>query len=199
MPSDMRARPVPVTVALGLALLSCGGGASTATSSSSTASTSVSTTAAGSNQSSGLRIALAAQGAPNPSDSGFVSDQQGLFDPSQFTDANLYPPGYHWKIDRQFRPTDGASAMARTGQLGSWELVLTFTSSGSARFNADTQIAFGAPQGSALNRLAFFLGPRVIQAPSVVFPTQGSNTLIGGLTEQQAKSIAAELTRTRQP
>lgn len=199
MPPDMRDRPPWAVAALGVVLVSCGGGASTAGSASGTASISVSSTTAGSTRSSGLHIALAVQGRADPTNQGFVDDQEGLFDPSQFTDPQLYPPGYHWRVDRQFNPGDLVSAVAMPGQVGTWELVLTLTAGGAARFDADSRVAYAAPQGTPANHLAIFVGPRVIQAPQVVFPASGPETVIGGLTEQQAKAIAAELAADARP
>lgn len=181
-----------VLAPLGFLLLSCGGG--TSTSSSSSPPPSSRSPLPSSSGSSGLHVALAVQGRPDPSDRQFLTDQDGLYDSTQFTDPQLYPPGYHWKIDQLLAPRDLVSAKAIPGQGGAWELVLTFTAHGAARLEADTKTAVAAPYPA--DRLAVFIGPRVVQAPEVQLPSQGNQTLIGGLTEQQATAIAAELTAT---
>ena len=46
-----------------------------------------------------VAFATAVTGTPEPTNAAFLADQQGRFDTQQFRDPDLYPVGYHWKIE----------------------------------------------------------------------------------------------------
>jgi len=141
-----------------------------------------------------FNVGVAVPGAPNVTDTTFASDQQRLFDSSQFSDPNLYPPGYHWKIDSGVGPHGVVSARAvYDSQSQQWAIVIDFTQSAAQHFGADTQAAYQASPGTAANHIAFFVGNRVVSAPFVAAPSSSSTQVSGNFTQQQALSLVAAI------
>jgi hypothetical protein len=95
-----------------------------------------------------------------------VTDQDGLYTPAEFANPNLYPPGYHWRVDRLFVSDDLTSAQAVESGSG-WSLFLGFNPSGASRINVETRSASNNPPGSAASRIGFFAGSHVFAAPVV--------------------------------
>lgn len=143
-----------------------------------------------------FHVGNAVRGAPNAADPTFVRDQAGLYDPAQFANTAYYPTGYHWRIDPAITAANIVSAIAQyeTTQQN-WAVLITFDTVGASRFRADAGAAFAAGVGSPLDRIAVFLGPEVLTAPTVVSPPSSPSTeFTGNFTEQGARSIAAQLT-----
>ncbi|MEA2614598.1 MAG: hypothetical protein QOE72_381 [Chloroflexota bacterium] len=144
----------------------------------------------------GVHIALAVTGAPDPNSSTFREDQQNLYDPSQFSDPQLYPPGYHWKLDTNFSPMDVIGVktfQTNPGGVGAWAVDLGLTPAATERFHADAAAAGAAPVNTPESRIAFFVGPRVVSAPTVVAPPTGSDAAVGFATQAQAEAIADQI------
>jgi hypothetical protein len=144
----------------------------------------------------GVHIALAVTGAPDPNSSTFREDQQNLYDPSQFSDPQLYPPGYHWKLDTEFSPMDVIGVktfQTNPGGAGTWAVDLLLTPAATERFHADAAAAGAATVHTPESRIAFFVGPRVVSAPTVVAPPTGSDAAVGFATQAQAEAIADQI------
>jgi len=141
-----------------------------------------------------FNVGVAVPGTPSITDTTFLSDQQRLFDSSQFSDPNLYPPGYHWKIDSGVGPHGVVTAKAvYDSQSQQWAIVVDFTQSAAQHFGADTQAAYQASPGTAANHIAFFVGNRVISAPFVAAPSSSSTQVSGNFTRQQALTLVAAI------
>ena len=141
-----------------------------------------------------FNVGVAVPGTPNITDATFLSDQQRLFDSSQFNDPNLYPPGYHWKIDSGVGPHGVVSAKAvYDSQAQQWAIVIDFTQSAAQHFGADTQAAYQASPGTAASHIAFFVGNQVISAPLVAAPSSSSTHVSGSFTQQQALALVAAI------
>jgi hypothetical protein len=105
----------------------------------------------------GVHIALAVTGAPDPSSSTFRDDQENLYDPSQFSNPELYPPGYHWKVDTRFSPMDvlGATTyQTNPGGVSAWGVDLRLAPKATERFHADAAAAGIATMISIVPRVA---------------------------------------------
>jgi len=141
-----------------------------------------------------FNVGVAVPGAPDPRNAQFLADQQNLYDTSQFGDSEFYQTGYHWRIDSGIGPhriTHADAVFDSQSQV--WAVDITFTPAAAAHFGADTQAAFQAGQGTPLNRIAFFVGNRVVSAPSVQSPSSGNTEISGGFTQQQAMDVAAAI------
>jgi hypothetical protein len=177
-----------------LMLLSACGGTTGATPSPST-HTGASASSCG-HSINGVHIARAVTGAPDPSISAFRDDQQNLYDQSQFSDPRLYPPGYHWKLDTRFSPMDVIGVktfQTNPGGAGAWAVDLLLTPAATERFHADAAAARAATANTPQSRIAFFVGPRVVSAPTVVAPPTGSDVAITFATQAQAEAIADQI------
>ena len=141
----------------------------------------------------GLHVGLATPGAPNPADPAFLQDQDGLYDPAQFGDPQLYPPGYHWRIDKALQPADVRSAVVGfSSAVNAWAVDVTFTPKGALRFQADSQAAYNGQPGHPENRIAFFVGSRVVSTPGVQSPSSRETEITdGGLSKPEAEALAA--------
>lgn len=144
-----------------------------------------------------VAFATAVGGAPDPSNAGFLADQQGRFDIGQFTDPVLYPTGNHWKIDTRLDAGDITSATvgsdATTGQIA---VDINFNSIGAAEWTKITNAAYAAytsntaaPDGSS--QIAIFLDNEVLTAPEVTGAGQSDQTEItGNFTDETANALA---------
>lgn len=133
-----------------------------------------------------FRVGLAQAGAPNPSDPGFRSDQDGQFDTHQFGNPSLYPPGYHWRVDRALPPHSVLSAELASDpdRAGRWVAYLTLTKAGQERLNIDSAYALSQPAGTPGSHLALFAGPEVLVAPQVVeLPSAPVAVSLGNVTD----------------
>jgi hypothetical protein len=131
---------------------------------------------------------------PDPSVSTFRDDQGNLYDISQFVYPVFYPPGYHWKLDRGFSPVAVLAATAvPSGVPGTWTIDLSLNQAGAERIQADSLAASAAQPNSPQSRIAFFVGPRVVAAPTVIAPITGSHVEFGVLTREQARATAKEI------
>lgn len=140
-----------------------------------------------------LHFATAVAGAPNPSSPSFLSDQENLFDPRQFSQPQFYPPGYHWKIDDKLDASDVIAADVGTDQSGQIAVNITFNEKGANEWNKITTAAVAAGQGSPLNRVAIFLDNQVITAPDVISASSNQTQITGGFTSAQAQQLASQI------
>ena len=155
-------------------------------------------TVSASSQTTGLHIGLATPGAPDPHNATFIDDQEGLYQEAQFSNATFYPSGYHWKIDKAFEPHDVAAARTvYEARQQLWLVELAFTKGGANRVCADTTAASHEPQGSPENRVAFFVGDRVVTAPDVLAPACDGVRIAGEFSRDRAHAdaVAAAIRR----
>jgi SecD/SecF fusion protein len=160
-----------------------------------------------------IHFAAAASGAPpaaaakssdyciqNPND-GFCVDQDDLFQPSQLSNGQLYPSGYHWKIDNNLPAADIVSSALGTDSNGGPAVDITFNSAGGNEWNKITSAAntvyseSGCSSGSACpapSMVAIFLDTQVISAP-VVEGASSTSTQITGLTLAEAQSLQSQI------
>ena len=138
-----------------------------------------------------FNVGTGVAGAPDQHDPTFLRDQENLYDPSQFGNPMYYQAGYHWKIDPSIGPHSVVRAdVVRDSASGDWAVTLNFTAAAAQRLSAITTAAFDAGQGSPLNRIAFFVGNRVVSAPNVQAPSSSSSEITGNFTEQSALDLA---------
>jgi SecD/SecF fusion protein len=140
-----------------------------------------------------LYFATAAPGPPSAQVCAPTGDQQGLCDPAQFSQANFYPTGFHWKIDPNISADDVSKAEASFGQDQQWGVDITFDSKGADEWSKITQAAFQAQQGAPQNRIAIFLDNQVITAPQVQQPSSSQTRITGGFTQSQATQLADQI------
>lgn len=151
-----------------------------------------------------FNVAVAVPGVPNPNDPSFLADQEHLYDPRQFSDRTLYPPGYHWRIDPGIGPHGVRSAHAALdSESKQWVLVIAFTAAAAQRFGADTEAAYQAIQANPADpppaaHIAFFIGNEVVSAPYVQSPSSGDTQVNGNFSEQQADDLARAITASAQ-
>jgi SecD/SecF fusion protein len=160
-----------------------------------------------------IRFATAVSGAPpsgaatnknycieNPSDK-FCVDQQGLYVPSQLSDSQLYPSGYHWKIDNALPASDIVSSSVGTDQDGNPAVDISFNGSGASEWSTITGAAYKvysangcSPSSScpAPSMIAIFLDQSVISAP-VVEGQSSSSTEITGITLSEAQTLQSQI------
>jgi SecD/SecF fusion protein len=160
-----------------------------------------------------IHFAAAASGAPpaaaakssdyciqNPND-GFCVDQDDLFQPSQLSNGQLYPSGYHWKIDNNLPAGDIVSSALGTDSNGGPAVDITFNSAGGNEWNKITSAAYtvyndnGCSSGAACpapSMVAIFLDNQVISAP-VVQGASSTSTEITGLTLAEAQSLQSQI------
>jgi hypothetical protein len=141
-----------------------------------------------------FNVGVAVPGAADPHDAQFVADQQGLYDATQLSDTSIYPIGYHWRIDPGIGPHGVVSAQPVVDpQSGQWAITIHFSNAAASRWGADTQAAFQAGQGSPQNRIAIFIGNRVVSAPGVISPSSTDTEITGNFTQAQAAAICAAI------
>jgi len=146
-----------------------------------------------------LHFATPVQGSPNPNDSHFRGDQQNLFDPAQFANAQFYPSGYHWKLDNNIDASDVTQASVGSDQTGNIAVNITFNEHGANEWSKITTAAYSAYQTNPTSpppqaQVAIFLDNEVLTAPNVVSGGQSNNTQItGGFTPQSAQQLATEI------
>jgi hypothetical protein len=177
-------------------LLSACGGTTRATPTPSPSSHTAATASSCGHSINGVHIARAVTGAPDPKSSAFRDDQQNLYDPSQFSDPQLYPPGYHWKLDTEFSPMDVIGVktfQTNPGGAGTWAVDLLLTPAATERFHADAAAAGAATANTPESRIAFSVGPRVVSAPTVVAPPTGLDAAVTFATRAQAEAIADQI------
>jgi preprotein translocase subunit SecD len=145
-----------------------------------------------------VAFAAAVPGAPDPGSATFLADQQGRFDTQQFPDTNLYPTGYHWKIDTSLAAGDIAAATVGTDSTtGQITVDINFNSAGATEWTRITNAAYAAYIGNAtdpspLSQVAIFLDDDVLTAPIVTGAGQSNQTEItGNFTVGAATAIAA--------
>jgi len=161
-----------------------------------------------------IRFATAASGAPptaaakdadycvkNPADQ-FCVDQNDLFEPGQLSDTQLYPSGYHWKIDNSLPASDIVSSSVGTdATTGQPTVDISFNGSGASQWLKITTAANnvytaeGCTPDSACaagSMVAIFLDTAVISAPVVDSPSS-SSTEITGLTLSEAQLLQSQI------
>jgi SecD/SecF fusion protein len=142
-----------------------------------------------------LHFATSVPGQANPNDLTFLRDQERHYTAQQLLDPNLYPTGYHWKIDDNILATDVTKADAGfSTQQNQYAVDITFNSHGAAEWSKITNAAFAAPQGTPPNRIAIFLDDTIISAPSVQSPSSNTTEITGGFTADGATQLASQIT-----
>jgi SecD/SecF fusion protein len=144
-----------------------------------------------------LYFATPVPGAPNPSSPSFLADQQGHFDPAQFTNPLDYPTGYHWKIDTNLDATDvNKATVGQDPTSGAIAVDINFNGAGATEWSKITNAAFAAEQTNPNNppptaQIAIFLDNDVITAPVVTGGGQSNQTEItGNFTSDSATQLA---------
>ncbi len=145
-----------------------------------------------------LHFATAVAGSPNPGDPRFLADQEQLYDPAQFGNPQLYPAGYHWKIDDALDASDVTSADVGTDSTGQIAVNITFNEAGATEWNKVTTAAYAFTQRSpqappAQAQVAIFLDKDIITAPVVQQPSSNQTQITGGFTSQQAQALASDI------
>jgi hypothetical protein len=137
-------------------------------------------------------IALAVPGAPNQRDPAFVKDQDYLFAPEQFANADFYPPGYHWRIDKAISQRSIQSVQVVSDPTKArWMIDVTFKADAAAHFRDDALKALHAPPGSPTNKIAVFVARHVVWAPQVVAAPTSDDLMVGAYaTQAEAQTIA---------
>jgi sugar lactone lactonase YvrE len=141
-----------------------------------------------------FNVGVAVAGAPDPHSIQFLTDQEKLYDASQFNDSNFYPQGYHWRIDTGIGPHGIAHCtVVYDSQQAQWAMEISFTPAAAIHWSADTTAAYHANPNSALNRIAVFVGPRVVWAPQVQSPSSNATEITNDFTQQQAATTCAAI------
>ena len=123
----------------------------------------------------------------------FLSDQEGLYDPSQLSNPEFYPTGYHWRIDNLLSDGDVTEADAVQSSANQWAVEISFNAQGAAEWEKLTTAAAAAPTDSPQNLLAIFLDGSIISAPAVQGVSSEQTEISGGFTLNQATQLAAEI------
>jgi SecD/SecF fusion protein len=143
-----------------------------------------------------LYFATAVSGAPDPTSSSFIADQQGLYDTSQFSNPTLYPTGFHWKIDNNLQATDVNSAtVGQDATSGAIAVDINFNSAGATEWAKITNAAYAVYQTDPTSpnaQIAIFLDNQVLTAPQVTGGGQSNQTEItGNFTSDSATQLAS--------
>jgi SecD/SecF fusion protein len=145
-----------------------------------------------------LHFATAVAGSPDPNDPKFLADQENLYDLAQFSNTQLYPTGYHWKIDDALDASDVTSADVGTDSNGSIAVNITFNDAGASEWSKITTAAYAftqqnptAPPPQA--QVAIFLDKDIITAPVVQGPSSNQTQITGGFTSQEAQQLASDI------
>jgi SecD/SecF fusion protein len=160
-----------------------------------------------------IRFATAVAGAPpagaaksatycvQNKSNGFCVDQLGLYEKSQLDNTQLYPTGYHWKIDQNLPASDITSSSLGTDSNGGPAVDITFNGSGANEWGKITQAANAVYTANncstgtscpATAQVAIFLDDAVISAP-VVVQSSTNQTQITGLTLGEAQSLQSQI------
>jgi SecD/SecF fusion protein len=145
-----------------------------------------------------LHFATAVAGAPNPGDPNFLADQENLYDPAQFSNTQLYPTGYHWKIDDALDASTVTNADVGVDQSNQVAVNITFNDTGASEWNKLTTAAFAFYQQSTTNpppqaQLAIFLDKDIITAPVVQGVSSNQTQITGGFTTKSAQALASDI------
>jgi SecD/SecF fusion protein len=145
-----------------------------------------------------LHFATAVAGAPNPSDPTFLADQENLYDPNQFPNTQLYPTGYHWKIDDALDASTVTNADVGVDQSNQVAVNITFNDTGASEWNKLTTAAYAFYQQSTTSpppqaQLAIFLDKDIITAPVVQGVSSNQTQITGGFTTQSAQALASDI------
>jgi SecD/SecF fusion protein len=145
-----------------------------------------------------LHFATAVPGAPNPGDPQFLADQENLYDVAQFGNPQLYPTGYHWKIDDALDASDVTSADVGVDSQGAIAVNIQFNDAGATEWNKITTAAYAFTQQSpsappAQAQVAIFLDKDIITAPVVQQPSSNQTQITGGFTSAQAQTLASDI------
>ncbi len=145
-----------------------------------------------------LHFATAVPGAPNPGDPKFLADQENLYDIAQFGNPQLYPTGYHWKVDDALDASDVTQADVGVDQQGAIAVNIQFNEKGAAEWNKITTAAYAFTQQSpqtppAQAQVAIFLDKSIITAPVVQQPSSNQTQITGGFTSAQAQVLASDI------
>ena len=145
-----------------------------------------------------LHFATAVAGAPDPSNPQFLADQERLYDPTQFSNSQLYPPGYHWKIDDALDASDVIQASVGNDSTGQIAVNINFNDAGATEWSRITTAAYAftqqnpsAPPPQA--QVAIFLDNQIITAPVVQGPSSNNTQITGGFTSQAAQALASDI------
>ncbi len=145
-----------------------------------------------------LHFATAVSGVPNPGDPKFLADQENLYDVAQFNNTQLYPSGYHWKIDDALDASDVTSADVGTNSTGAIAVNISFNDAGATEWNKITTAAYAytqqnpsAPPPQA--QVAIFLDKDIITAPVVQQPSSNQTQITGGFTSAEAQALASDI------
>ena len=145
-----------------------------------------------------LHFATAVPGAPNPGDPTFLADQENLYDPNQFANTQLYPTGYHWKVDDKLDASDVISADVGVDQSNQVAVNISFDDKGASEWSNITNAAYAfyqqnttAPPAQA--QVAIFLDKDIITAPVVQGASSNKTQITGGFTTQSAQALASDI------
>ena len=145
-----------------------------------------------------LHFATAVPGAPNPNDPAFLADQENLYDPAQFANTQLYPTGFHWKIDDALDASDVTGADVGVDQSNQVAVNITFNDAGASEWSKITTAAYQFTQQNptsppAQAQVAIFLDKDILTAPVVQGPSSNQTQITGGFTSQSAQALASDI------
>jgi SecD/SecF fusion protein len=145
-----------------------------------------------------LHFATAVPGAPDPNSAQFFADQENLVDPNQLSNPQLYPTGYHWKIDDALDASDVTSADVGADQNGNIAVNIHFNDAGATEWSKVTTAAYAFTQQNPANpppqaQVAIFLDSTIITAPVVQGPSSNNTQITGGFTSAQAQALASQI------
>ena len=145
-----------------------------------------------------LHFATIVPGAPSPTDPKFFADQENLYDPNQFSNTNLYPTGYHWKIDDALDASDVTSADVGTNSNGQIAVNISFNDAGATEWNKITTAAYAYYQQNPTSpppqsQVAIFLDQEILTAPVVQGASSNQTQITGGFTSQSAQQLASDI------
>ncbi|HSP65358.1 MAG TPA: protein translocase subunit SecD, partial [Candidatus Deferrimicrobium sp.] len=145
-----------------------------------------------------LHFATAVGGAPNPNDPKFLADQENLYDAAQIGNPQLYPTGFHWKIDDALDASDVTSADVGVDQQGAIAVNIQFNDKGATEWNKITTAAYAFTQQSpqtppAQAQVAIFLDKDILTAPVVQQPSSNQTQITGGFTSAEAQALASDI------
>ena len=142
-----------------------------------------------------LYFATPVPGAPTiPPSAALINDQKGHYDVAQFGNTQVYPTGYHWKIDENLDASTVISANVQPDQNGQIGVQVNFNGTGASEWSKITTAAnnvYLSNPSSPLAQIAIFLDNDVLTAPFVTGGGQSNQTEItGGFTNDSATTLA---------
>jgi SecD/SecF fusion protein len=142
-----------------------------------------------------LYFATPVPGAPTiPPSAALINDQKGHYDIAQFGNTQVYPTGYHWKIDENLDASTVISANVQPDQNGQIGVQVNFNGTGASEWSKITTAAnnvYLSNPSSPLAQIAIFLDNDVLTAPFVTGGGQSNQTEItGGFTNDSATTLA---------